>query len=758
MTVQVSGAGDLAEALRAAEVFRDLPDAIRRDLAADMSQVRLQDGETVVRQNEATDTVFVIITGDVAITCLDRQGATRALGPLGAGHVLGGAGLLVPTPAPITACAQGPVLLATLSRQGFDRFAERNPPGMVALLEALRPALRRHRLWMALHVSDTFRHLDLPALVELESAFELVSLYSGEVVMREGEPGDDMFIVVSGRLRVATTGPNGAEEMLAELGVGETVGELAVISGQPRSATVYAIRDSQLARLTTARFEQLLERHPKATFKMVTSRLVARLRNRSGPKRRPVSISTVAVVPAAPSVPLSAFATRLAASLARLGHVAHLTSASVDRDLGRPGIAHAFDREVGSARLIEWLAEQEADHRFVVYQSDPELTPWTERTIRQADHVVVVADAAADARMGEIESELLGSERGHRPRHTLALLYETGHAAPSQSARWLSGRRVDRHVHVRLDRPDDVDRLARLLTGSAVGLTLGGGFARGLAHLGVLRAFEELRIPVDLIGGSSMGAIVGAQWALGWSAADIARRTSEGFAKSFDDMTLPFLSFKRGGKHSRMIREFFGETRIEDLWLPYFCVSTNLNRAELKIHSSGPLAEAVMATSRAPGVFPPLVVDGELHIDGGTINNVPVDVMSDFCRGGIVVGVDVSPPHELNEVANYGEEVSGWQAAWSRFNPNRDKRIYRPSILLVLMRVIEFGGISYRRQKAEMADVYISPDVVRFKRNDFHAAAELADAGYRATREALTKWLAEGADEFGPRRPDLFER
>src|SRR5262245_43632052 len=128
-------------------------------------------------------------------------------------------------------------------------------------------------------------------------------------------------------------------------------------------------------------------------------------------------------------------------------------------------------------RLVEWLAEQEADHRFVVYEGDAALTPWTERTVRQADHVVVVADASADPRPGEIEAELLSREPGHRPRHTLALVYENGRATRS-SARWLSGRRIDRHVHVRLDRKDDFDRLSRLLTGNAVGLALGGGFAR----------------------------------------------------------------------------------------------------------------------------------------------------------------------------------------------------------------------------------------------------------------------------------------
>ena len=282
-----------------------------------------------------------------------------------------------------------------------------------------------------------------------------------------------------------------------------------------------------------------------------------------------------------------------------------------------------------------------------------------------------------------------------------------------------------------------------------MGLVLGGGFARGLAHLGVLRSLDENGIPVDAIGGASMGAMIGAQWVSGWDAERIVRDTSTGLSDSFDDMTLPFLSFKRGGKYSRLVRGFFGDARIEDLWLPYFCVSANLNRAELAIHTRGCLADAVLASTRAPGIFPPVVMNGELHVDGGLINNVPVDVMRDFAGEGTVIGVDVSPPHELSAVSNYGDEISGWEAFWSRFHPTRERRVYRPSILLVLMRVIEFGGISYRRAKADMADIYISPDVLRFKRNEFHSAPAIADAGYDASREALGQWLEEKAAALG---------
>jgi predicted acylesterase/phospholipase RssA len=263
-----------------------------------------------------------------------------------------------------------------------------------------------------------------------------------------------------------------------------------------------------------------------------------------------------------------------------------------------------------------------------------------------------------------------------------------------------------------------------------------------LAHVGVLRALRELDIPVDLIGGSSMGAMIGAQHLLGWDGDRIVHELSTALAKSFDDLTIPFVAFKGGGKHSRVVQRFFGDTRIEDLWLPYFCTSSNLNRADLKIHTTGPLAGALLATTRAPGVFPPVVIDGELHVDGGLINNVPVDVMKAFSNQGIVIGVDVSPPHELNKVVDYGDNISGWQAIWHRFNPTREKRSYRPSILIVLMRLIEFGGISYRLRTASHADLYISPDVLRFKRNDFDVAPEIVRAGYAAAQASLHDWLA----------------
>lgn len=754
MTAPVLDLIDLPGALRASGIFAGFTGGELRELARRMSEVTLAEGDEVIRQGDTCETLYLVLSGALTVSATDHHGVEHAVDEVGPGGIIGELNVFLRAPAGATVRACGAVQLAALSKQSFGRFSGRCPAAALALVEAVRPRFRRQRLWAALHMSDMFGHVERPALVDLASECEPVALYGGEVLFRQGDDGDDVYIVISGRLRVVSVAPDRSETLLAELGIGETVGEMAVISGEPRSATVYASRDTQLAKLTKEGVARVVDRHPQAMLRVLTNRLVSRLRVTSRGERRRAAVATVAVVPASPDVPLDEFCANLSSGLERLGSVLHLTSEGVDSRLGRQGAAQAHDRE--GAGLLEWLAGQESAHRFVVYQADRGLSPWTERCVRQADRIVLAANATGIEAPGEIETELLAGGRASRTPVTLALVHPGGASAPSGSARWLTGRNIERHLHVRRGVLADYGRVARFITGTALGVTLGGGFARGIAHVGVLRALAELKIPVDAIGGTSIGAIVGAQWAVGWDSTRMVHETRSGFAQAFDDMTLPFLALQRGGKVSRFVRSVFQGMQIEDLWSPYFSVSANLNRAELKVHTSGSLAEAVLASARVPGVFPPMVFDGELHVDGGLIDNVPVDVMKSFSNDGIVIGVDVSPPHELDEVVDYGEDVSGWKAVWRRFNPAREKRSYPPSILRVLMRSIEFGGISYRREKAALADLYLTPEVCQFNRIDFLRAEEIAEAGYQTTRGRLLQWLTAAPESVRGRRPDLF--
>jgi NTE family protein/lysophospholipid hydrolase len=334
---------------------------------------------------------------------------------------------------------------------------------------------------------------------------------------------DYFCIVVDGRVRVTRAGARGDESRIAELGPGEIVGEMAVVTDEPRSATVVAVRDSHLARLTKAAFGRFMVKQPAWAFQVI-SRTLARRLQRAGTSRDAESdhVSTVAIVPIGRTAPTGAVCQELQRSLSQFGPAIHLTSTRVDEHLGRPGIAQAYERGGRNVRVIEWLASQEIEHRFVIYESDPFLSPWTERCIRQADHIILVGQGGADPALGEIEVELLGAHgSGSLARQWLVLVHDRGE--PSGTRHWLQARQVERHYHVRLGDRASFERLARLLAGSAVGLTLGGGFARGLAHLGVFRAFEEFGVPIDAIGSASMGAMLGALWALRWDRERIMR-------------------------------------------------------------------------------------------------------------------------------------------------------------------------------------------------------------------------------------------
>ncbi|MGH9410232.1 MAG: cyclic nucleotide-binding domain-containing protein, partial [Vicinamibacterales bacterium] len=372
---------DIEDTLRSAPGFDALPVEMLRELTAEASVVTLENGQSVHVSHHYDGDLYVVVSGVLTVSGPNGALAEMTLQDLGRGALVGGVSLASPD-ARLSIRARGPAVAGTIPRRAFEQFVSRHPEHGMAVLEALKPSLRRERLWLAMGRTDAFQNLDTEALSELE----LVPFYSGEVVVREGEAGDDLWIVVTGRLRVVTTDANGSESALAELALGETVGDMAMISREPRSATVYAIRDSLLAKLSSAAFYRLLERRPRSGFDLVATKLVARLRSRSQRHRPGNSVATIALIPAAPDAPIGAIGERLAGAFSRLGPTLRLTSDAVDRYLGASGAAQSPERDGGAGPLVEWLASREMEHRYVLYQADPALSPWTERCARHADY------------------------------------------------------------------------------------------------------------------------------------------------------------------------------------------------------------------------------------------------------------------------------------------------------------------------------------------------------------------------------------
>jgi predicted acylesterase/phospholipase RssA len=296
----------------------------------------------------------------------------------------------------------------------------------------------------------------------------------------------------------------------------------------------------------------------------------------------------------------------------------------------------------------------------------------------------------------------------------------------------------------RRGRASDFARLARFLTDSAICLALGGGGARGFAHIGALRALREENIPIDIVGGTSMGSFVGAEHAFGMSPERMVERNRNLFSNTglALDMTLPLLSFTTGKGYAGRLKKLFGDVAIEDLWIPYFCVSSNISRAERAIHRFGPLWRAVRASSGVQGLFPPVVIDGELHVDGALFSNLPADAMKTVCEGK-VIAIDVSPPVDLLSNTDYGDSISGWKILWNRWFA---KDAFRATdIGTVLQRASE--AVSMANQKLtiqRMADFYMRMPVDHVGMFAFGALGTIEGIGYEHARRTIAEWKAEG--------------
>lgn len=721
-------------------------DQIVKELGVDLRELRrldpqlrvleLTEGDVLVHQGAVADELYVVLAGalEVVIAAGAEEQRVTVLGP---GAAVGEIGLLAGDlrSAMVRACA--PSQVAAISGEGFRQLLAEHPATGEAL--ARRAAERLRETQLIGQINQLFGQLDAAALAAVKDLVDWMPVGAGTRLFSTGEAGDAAYFVVSGRLRAYVVGPDDVEVEVGEIGRGEMVGEIALLEHAPRSATVYAVRDSQLVRFSRVAFETLLERYPSAAL-LVALTVLRRTRTHQ-PDAAARRLSIV-VTPGSGDIDVSAFARQLAAAL---GEEARLvSSADVDRDLGVPGIAQVGDAEVGAIRLGYWLEELQERHRFLVYVIDDGWSSWSRRALRWADHVVVVADATASPEPSTTERELYRLvEQQKHPKVSLALVHQPDTVLPSGTRRWLDIRPLSSHHHLLRDDQPSLDRLARLLAGTGTSLVLGGGGARGFAHLGSLVVLEELGVPVDMVGGTSIGSIMAAGPAMGWTA-EVSRQTAiEQLVKSFD-YTLPFASIIKGEKIADKLHELFGDIDIADLWLPYFCVSTNITTASSRYHSRGPLVHAIRASIAIPGIFPPVPDDGDLLVDGGILDNVPVDEMRRRNPTGRIIAVDVSPPGGPTAERDYGLSISGWRAFLARRTGTGP-----PPILATMVRSTLIASLRDRSRVVQegVADLYIDVAVDSGGLLDFSSAEHIAASAETSTRQVLRRWLAAHGED-----------
>uniref|UniRef100_A0A672MI72 lysophospholipase n=1 Tax=Sinocyclocheilus grahami TaxID=75366 RepID=A0A672MI72_SINGR len=599
---------------------------------------------------------------------------------------------------------------------------------------------------VVLNVAHTVVRRMSPFVRQIDFALDWMAVEAGRAVYRQGDKSDSTFIVLSGRLRSVIMKEDGKKELTGEYGRGDLIGVVEALTHQNRATTVHAVRDSELAKLPEGALSSIKRKFPQVcqphcicfiarhysdeSFSGLSVPVYSHKWDTGNPAS---NLATVTVLPVSEEVPLTAFTLELQHALLAIGPTLLLTSDIIKQRLG----SAALD-SVHEYRLSSWLGQQEDIHRIVLYQTDVSLTPWTQRCIRQADCIIIVGLGEQDPAVGELERMLEGS--AVRAQKQLVLLHREDGPPPKGTAEWLNMRSwISRHLHLSCprrvfsrrslpklremyqrvfqksaDRHSDFSRLARVLTGNAIALVLGGGGARGCSQVGIIRALREAGIPIDLVGGNSIGSMMGALYAEDRSYSRMKIRAREwamemtSVFKKVLDLTYPVTSMFSGASFNSSINAVFKDKQIEDLWIPYFNITTDITASTMRVHTDADVARSMGAK--------------------------------------VVIAIDVGSQDETN-LTNYGDALSGWWLLWKRLNPLAEK------VKVLNMAEIQ-ARLAYVCSVRQLESVknsdyceYIRPPIDRYRTLEFGKFDEISEVGYQHGKTVFDVWCRSGVVE-----------
>ncbi|MCH9628172.1 MAG: putative NTE family protein [Chlamydiales bacterium] len=580
---------------------------------------------------------------------------------------------------------------------------------------------------------DLFKKLDSPTLHDLVSSMTQVRLGGGIPLIEEGETERTLYILWHGRLRVYKNG-----ESTAEVSVGEVVGEIALLSGEPRTATVFASRDSILLKLDYEQFQYFEQIHPDGVARIAKT-AINRLVSKHHPIQPGENTVTITIAPAGNSNHRS-FLHRFAEELSTVESTFVVTQEVCNQHFGREVAQVSIDHP-DSLAIYNWLTSLESAYRFILYETDTELTDWTRRCLRQADSVFFIAEIKMQRRRNPIEETLYSQHRAPSTPNTVVIFVHPDEEPTLQGAhQWLETRPVTRYHHVHLGSDLDFARVIRFIRGTAFGLVLNGGGMRGFTHMGVIKALHELNIPIDYVGGCSIGAAIGGIYACVGLEESIKVCHLEELPGTSSDYTFPVVSLLKGKNVCEFYKKIYNGSFIEDLKIPFFCVSSDLTHSELHVHEKGMLWEAVRASSSIPAVYPPMYDKKErsMLVDGALMNNMPVDVMRQFLGGGRILAVDCNiEPLSENRVIKH-PWLSGWKLA---FQALLHRRLQFDNIFKIVRTSFMFSSEKNQEQMKSDADYLIEIESQQFGVLKMQEVDALIDLGYRCAMEQLPSQL-----------------
>jgi NTE family protein len=607
---------------------------------------------------------------------------------------------------------------------------------------------QRRRQLLAQCLRANFGDAGPDTLAVLRDNMQWQPLHAGEVLMRQGDPGDAVYLTLSGRLRVYLTDEQGNSHQVRELGRGEITGEMSLFSGGPRSATVVAIRDTLLARLNTSDFMRLLTHAPQVSIAM-TQKVIERLQTQHLHHASPAPVM-ITLQPISDGVDTTAFAQQLCDALSAHGRVCWVDEASL-RALA-PGPSGQAPQDLAVA-----LDALEANQDFVLLVSDAAVTPWSALCSRHCDEMLLLAHAADAPVLHPVEQATVRTAGGHsEAAETLVLLHPADTQQATGMALWLARRPVADHLHLRPGLARDMQRLARLLSRQAIGLVLAGGGARGFSHLGVWQVLRENGIEIDCVGGTSIGAVMSALIAADADCEqtiEVARQAFRG-KPTGDYNWLPMISLMKGRRWKRVLTHAIGQlmggpTDMVDLWKGYYCIASNYSKGQELVFRQGDLCHGLLSSTAVAGAMPPVIHDGDLLCDGATFNNFPTNIMRTMRGVGHVIGVDLSA-NQARRIT-FDDIPGTWALLLDKLKPRSQRRYKMPSLTTFLLNVPILYSISRQAASRGMVDLYFNPPLQRVGLMQWDRFEDILARGRAHAQEVLSSLPAQERARWGLR-------
>lgn len=575
-----------------------------------------------------------------------------------------------------------------------------------------------------LRKTTLFGSLSDEALQAIVVQFESIELPDDSVLFAQGDASDYLYILVGGKLISLLNANEASEKIIGYIKPGETVGEMGVLTQETRSLTVKAVEESQLLKLSRQSFTRILTEYPAIVFDIIRpivqrSQKVIHLLSEQDKSSCIVVLNATA----------NALTEEFFANFATLRHVQDKT--------------FLFDTpQTNRQETAELLSILQTKGKTITCFLKSPYSKIAKLALEHCSKLYLVEDGSAKATFSQEIKEVVANIQAQNKEVGLILLQRKKQNIPTNTVAWLDLVTFSAHFQFCMTEQMDYLRLIRYFLGKSIALVLSGGGAKTWAHIGVIKALTEQKVPIDLISGTGMGAVVAACYAMH----NDAEKLHDSFsiiAKAlitslrWRHISWPRIALFNGKAFTHALKEVFAERHIEDLWLPYFCMSSNLTTNAPYLHHRGLLWQATRASNALPGLFPPMTMDGMLHVDGGLVDNLPTDAMRDLVgKYATVIAVDLDSMPQKQTHYDFPPVLTLLKTFLSRKN----KENY-PHGLDTYVQSLYIGAHSLKQRNTLLADALINPDLSLFHYFELLEGQEqeLIDVGYQAAMGQLGK-------------------